>query len=91
LTAFDIVEPSMIPKLYEIFLMALTLDRNQDEEQQQQQQGTDTDNNDNEKEDVTYPSLTVPCVNFGDSEESYYITVSYRSNIISLFYSFYQM
>mmetsp|Transcript_14604 Transcript_14604/g.18463 ORF Transcript_14604/g.18463 Transcript_14604/m.18463 type:complete len:400 (-) Transcript_14604:315-1514(-) len=87
LTAFDIVSPTMIPKLYEIFLMALTLDMDnnnhryyypcqggvkaeEDEDDDEEEEHTEEDN------DVKYPSLTVPCVNFGTHEQPYYITFS---------------
>ena len=79
LTAFDIVAPTMIPKLYEIFLMALTLDH--DNYYYPCESDTDVDVRGGEESDVKYPSLTVPCVNFGTHEQSYYITVSVKFTI----------
>ncbi len=62
MTAFDVVEPSMIPKLYEIFLIAL------------QPIDTCSIEIEDQKEDIKYPSLTVPSRN-----HSYYITVSQKN------------
>ena len=67
LTAFDIVEPTMIPKLYEIFLIALQPDAIPNINHEES----------SEENDVKYPSLTVPCSAnvIGNSDLSYYITV----------------
>lgn len=71
LTAFDVVEPTMIPKLYEIFLVAL-----QGDLVKQHEQNIDGKNDD----DVRYISLCVPCIrDFGGEEEQYYITVSTKT------------
>lgn len=68
LTAFDVVEPTMIPKLYEIFLIAL-----QGDLIKQHEQGSE----DNDTE-VQYVSLCVPCIeDFGSKDEQYFITVGF--------------
>lgn len=64
-TAFDIVAPNLIPKLYEIFLMALSYNDDQSVED-----GKDQDH------EVKYPTLTVPCVPFTTGAPQHYITFS---------------
>lgn len=74
MTAFDVVEPSMIPKLYEIFLIALQpIDTDPSETVSSRIETED------QKEDIKYASLTVPCKN-----HSYYITVSQKSFVLKL-------
>lgn len=73
-TVFDIVEPTMMPKLYEIFLVALQPTETEEEGQE----------SDIEK-DLTYSSLTVPCAKLGNSDPSYYITVSWTLDLPFIF------
>ena len=55
----------MIPKLYEIFLMALQPDAIPDIIHEESC----------EKKDVKYPSLIVPCTRIGNGDLSYFIMV----------------
>jgi len=66
LTIFDLVIPSMIPKLYEIFLMALY----EDGTQHSSESSSDDDAN------VKYQTLCVPCVPLDSMEEKYYMMFS---------------
>ena len=76
LTVFDVVEPTMIPKLYEIFLIALQGDLIKQHEQE---------NEDNDTE-VRYVSLCVPCIEeFGCEDEQFFITVGlHRKSVNSI-------
>lgn len=75
LTVFNVVQPSMIPKLYEIFLLALQPHTNEDKvcDVKDDDQGM-------------YQSLTVPCANVESiNDRTHYITVSYFPSVF-LFY-----
>ena len=62
-TVFDLVEPTMMTKLFQVFLYALT-DKELDDE-----------GNRNNEEEMEYKSITIPCRNFSTSNMPLHITV----------------
>lgn len=74
LTIFDLVIPSALPQLHQIFMTALY--------EEFPTEGRESDNGDNDNVNPNYLSLTVPCIDFAQSELSYFITLSlmYDSN-----------
>ena len=80
LTAFDIVEPTMIPKLYEIFLIAL-----QEDLVKQHEQNFVNVLEGNDNAEVRYLALSVPCISdFGGEDEQYHITVRRKEQYIMI-------
>ena len=68
LTIFDLVLPSALPLLHQIFLTSLYA---------QFPQSVDSES---AKQEQQYLTLTVPCIEFNQSRVSYYITVSFMLN-----------
>jgi len=62
LTVFDLVLPSTLPQLHQIFLKSLYAECPQEEIKESNRQ--------------QYLTLTVPCIHFSQSDFSYYITLS---------------